>query len=222
MMEMENILDRQKRIADEINLAIIIIGVLVFGMFLKLTFVMSLMIYPMFSLLIYGILKIHKGFTKKLNEISLKILSVLFGVGCISFGLFLIILIFSYPNIDLNQIIYLLAFPVLIVGIAGIVKGIIIKEYPYKYRVMNIYVGIITVIITLIHFILAEYFFIFHVSSLTITILINIISRAAMYLSQYKLSLKLTNLRYFFYIINDYPEFEIFRRIMLRRLANKK
>ena len=118
MMELENILDRQKRIADEINLAIIIIGVLFLGMFLKLTFVMSLMIYPMFSLLIYGILKIRKGFTKKLNEMSLKILNVLFGVACILFGLFLITLIFSYPNIGLNQIIYLLAFPVIIVGIA--------------------------------------------------------------------------------------------------------
>ncbi|MFX1590029.1 MAG: DUF308 domain-containing protein, partial [Promethearchaeota archaeon] len=186
-----------------------------------LTFVMSIMIYPMFSLLFYGILKIRKGFNKKLNETALKILNILFGIVCILFGLFFIIFIFSYPNIGLNQIIYLLAFPVIIVGIVGIVKGIIIKEYQYKYRVMNIYVGIITVIITLIHFIFAEYFFIFHISSLTITILINIISRAAMYLSQYKLSLKLTNLRYFFYIINDYPEIEIFRRIMLRRLAKK-
>lgn len=222
MMEIENLLDKQKRIADEISLAILIIGVLCLGLFLHLTFIMSLMIYPMFSLLIYGILKIRKGFNKKLNETALKILNVLFGIVCILFGLLLIIFIFSYPNVGLNQIIYLLAFPVIIVGIAGIVKGIIIKEYPYKYRAMNIFVGIITIIITQINFILAENFFIFHISSLTIIILLNIFSRAAMYLSQYKLSLKLTNLRYFFYIINDYPEFEIFRRIMLRRMASKK
>lgn len=222
MMEIENLLAKQKRIADEISLAILIIGVLCFGMFLHLAFVMSIMIYPMFSLLIYGILKIRKGFNKKLNETSLKILNVLFGIVCILFGLLLIIFIFSYPNVGLNQIIYLLAFPVIIVGIAGIVKGIIIKEYLYKYRALNIYVGIITVIITIISFILAANFFIFHISSLTITIILNIISRAAMYLSQYKLSFKLTNLRYFVYIINDYPEFEISRRIMLRRLAKKR
>ncbi|MFX1588391.1 MAG: hypothetical protein ACFFC1_09565, partial [Promethearchaeota archaeon] len=80
MMEIENLLDKQKRIADEISLAILIIGVLCFGMFLHLTFVMSIMIYPMFSLLIYGILKIRKGFNKKLNETALKVLNILFGI----------------------------------------------------------------------------------------------------------------------------------------------
>jgi len=130
--------------------------------------------------------------------------------------------LFSFPNADLNQMIYLIAFPVMIIGISGIVKGIIIKEYPYKYRALNIYIGMTTVIIAIIAFILTEIGFIFHISSLTITILLNIISRAAMYLSQYKLSLKLKNIRYFFYIINDYPEFEIFRRIMLRSLMKKE
>jgi len=222
MMITENIMDRQKRQADGINLVILIIGILIIPLFLKLTFIMSIIIYPMFSLLIYGILKIHKGFSKKLNELSLKVLNVLFGIGCILFGLWFLIFLFSFPNADLNQIINLLAFPVIIIGISGIVKGIIIKEYPYKYRALNIYIGMTTVIIAIIAFILTESGFIFHISSLTITILLNIISRAAMYLSQYKLSLKLANLRYFFYIINDYPEFEIFRRIMLRRLMKKE
>lgn len=222
MMEIEDAMYKQKLLANNINTAILFIGVLTLALFLRITFIMSFIFYPMCSLLIYGTLKIRKGFTKKLNELSLKILNILFGIGCILFGIFFLIFLFSYPNVDLNQIIYLIAFPVIIVGIAGIVKGIIIREYPSKYRIMNISVGVITVIITIIHFILAENFFIFHISSLTITIFFNIISRAAMYLSQYKLSLKFTNLRYFFYIINDYPEYEIFRRITLRRMANKK
>ncbi len=222
MMEIEDAMYKQKLLANNINTAILFIGVFTLALFLRITFIMSFIFYPMCSLLIYGTLKIRKGFTKKLNELSLKVLNILFGIGCILFGIFFLIFLFSYPNVDLNQIIYLIAFPVVIVGIAGIVKGIIIKEYPYKYRIMNISVGVITVIITIFHFILAENFFIFHISSLTITIFFNIISRAAMYLSQYKLSLKFTNLRYFFYIINDYPEYEIFRRITLRRMANKK
>ncbi len=222
MMEIEDAMYKQKLLANNINTAILFIGVLTLALFLRITFIMSFIFYPMCSLLIYGTLKIRKGFTKKLNELSLKILNILFGIGCILFGIFFLIFLFSYPNVDLNQIIYLIAFPVIIVGIAGIVKGIIIREYPSKYRIMNISVGVITVIITIIHFILAENFFIFHISSLTITIFFNIISRAAMYLSQYKLSLKFTNLRYFFYIINDYPEYEIFRRITLRRMAKKK
>jgi len=222
MMEIEDAMYKQKLLANNINTGVLFIGVLSLGLFLRITFIMSFIFYPMFSLLIYGTLKIHKGFTKKLNELSLKILNILFGIGCILFGLWFLIFLFSFPNADLNQMIYLIAFPAMIVGIAGIVKGYIIKEYPYKYRAMNIYVGIITVIMTIITFVLAENFFIFHISSLTITILLNIISRAAMYLSQYKLSLKLTNLRYFFYIINDYPEYEIFRRITLRNLAHKK
>ncbi len=222
MMEIEDAMYKQKLLANNINTGVLFIGVLSLGLFLRITFIMSFIFYPMFSLLIYGTLKIRKGLSKKLNELSLKILNILFGIGCILFGLWFLIFLFSFPNADLNQMIYLIAFPVIIVGIAGIVKGIIIKEYPLKYRAMNIYIGIITVIMTIINFVLAENFFIFHISSLTITILLNIISRAAMYLSQYKLSLKLANLRYFFYIINDYPEYEIFRRITLRRIANKK
>ncbi|MFW9946441.1 MAG: hypothetical protein ACFFDX_06380 [Candidatus Odinarchaeota archaeon] len=222
MMVTENIIDRQKRQADAINLVILIAGVLILPLFLKLTFIMSIIIYPMFSLLIYGTLKIQKGFSKKLNNVPIKVLNVLFGIGCILFGLFLIIFIFSFPNADLYQIINLLAFPVIIIGLSGMVKGIIIREYPYKYRAMNIYIGIITVIIAIIAFILTGIGFIFHIFSLAITILLNIISRAAMYLSQFKLSLKFRNLRYFIYIINDYPEFEILRRIMLRRLMKNE
>ncbi|MFX0025033.1 MAG: hypothetical protein ACFE8M_01365 [Candidatus Hermodarchaeota archaeon] len=222
MMEIEDLMYKQKLLANNINTTILFIGVLVFGLFLRLTLLMSFMFYPLFSLLIYGTLKIRKGFTKKLKELSLKILNILFGIGCILFGIWFLIFLFSYPNVDLIQLIYLIAFPVIIVGIAGVVKGFVIREYLFKYRAMNIYIGIITVIISIITFILAENFFIIHISSLTIAILLNIISRAAMYLSQYKLSLKLANLRYFFYIINDYPEYEIFRRIMLRNLAHKK
>ncbi|MFX1493270.1 MAG: hypothetical protein ACFFBZ_03205 [Promethearchaeota archaeon] len=222
MMEIEDTMYKQKLLANNINTAVLFIGVLFLGLFLRLILVMSFIFYPMFSLLIYGTLKIRKGFTKKLNELSLKILNILFGIGCILFGIFFLIFLFSFPNVNLNQLIYLIAFPVIIVGIAGIVKGLIIKEYLFKYRAMNIYVGIITVIISIISFVLAENFFIFHISSLTMTIFLNIISRAAMYLSQFKLSLKLANLRYFFYIINDYSEYEIFRRITLRNLAQKK
>ncbi|MFX1493269.1 MAG: hypothetical protein ACFFBZ_03200 [Promethearchaeota archaeon] len=222
MMVTENIIDRQKRQADAINLVILIAGVLILPLFLKLTFIMSIIIYPMFSLLIYGTLKIQKGFSKKLKNVPIKVLNVLFGIGCILFGLFLIIFIFSFPNADLYQIINLLAFPVIIIGLSGMVKGIIIREYPYKYRTMNIYIGIITVIIAIIAFILTGIGFIFHIFSLAIAILLNIISRAAMYLSQFKLSLKFRNLRYFIYIINDYPEFEILRKIMLRRLMKKE
>ncbi|MFX1457896.1 MAG: DUF308 domain-containing protein [Promethearchaeota archaeon] len=221
-MMIENRMERQKRQADGINLVILLIGVLIIPLFLKLTFIMSIIMYPMCSLLIYGILKIRKGFTKNLNNVPLKVLNILFGIGCILFGLFLIIFIFSFPNTSLNQIIYLLAFPAIITGLSGIVKGIIIKEYPYKYRAMNIYVGIITLIITIIAFSLTESGFIFHIFSLPITILLNIISRAAMYLSQYKLLLRFRNIRYFFYIINDYPEFEISRKIMLRKLMIKQ
>ncbi|MFX0020298.1 MAG: hypothetical protein ACFFAK_14725 [Promethearchaeota archaeon] len=222
MMEIEDTMYKQKLLANNINTGVLFIGVLSLGLFLRITFIMSFIFYPMFSLLIYGTLKIRKGLSKKINELSLKILNILFGIGCILFGVWFLIFLFSYPSVDLNQMIYLIAFPTMIVGTAGIVKGFIIKEYPFKYRAMNIYVGIITVIMTIFNFILAENFFIYHISSLTIIILLNIISRAAMYLSQYKLSLKFTNLRYFFYIINDYPEYEIFRRITLRNLAHKK
>ncbi|MFX1268935.1 MAG: hypothetical protein ACFFAK_13325, partial [Promethearchaeota archaeon] len=85
-MMIENRMERQKRQADGINLVILLIGVLIIPLFLKLTFIMSIIMYPMCSLLIYGILKIRKGFTKNLNNVPLKVLNILFGIGCILFG----------------------------------------------------------------------------------------------------------------------------------------
>lgn len=221
MMEIENLMLRQKMLADNINVVIIFVGVLILGLFLQLILVMSIIIYPMCSLLYYGSLKIKKGFTKKVKEKSLKILNIIFGIGCILFGVFFLLFIFSYPNVGLKELINLFAFPVILIGIAGIVKGIIIREYPIKYRVLNIYIGLFTVIIAIIAFVLLENGFIYHIFSLTIAILLNCFSRAAMYLSEYKLSLRLRNLRFFIYIINEYSESEIVRKIMLRNLIKK-
>lgn len=219
MMYIEDLMLKQKMRADTINLVIAFIGLLILALFLKITILISIIIYPICSLLFYGMIRIKKGFTKKVKETPLKILNILFGFGCILFGFLFLIFIFSYPNIGLKVIINLFAFPVILIGIAGIVKGIIISGYLNKYRALNIFIGIITVIIAIIAFISTENGFIFNISTLMIAILLNLISRASMYLSEYQLSLKLRNLRFFIYILNDYSESEILREIMLRKMS---
>lgn len=216
----ENIMLKQKIRADNINTLVLLIGYLILTMFLKLIFFMSIIVYPMVVLLIFGIFKIREGLVKKPREPSIKALIFLYGIVCILFGYFMLSVIFTQPNVGLSEAIYLFAFVVIIFGIAGIVKGIVIKEYLSKYRNINIIIGIITVIFAFNAFIFGETGFLFHVIILILTLFLNFIFRAVMYLSEYGLSLKkIRNLKVMFYIINDYNELEIIRRLGQSKIA---
>jgi len=93
----------------------------------------------------------------------------------------------------------------MVVGIAGITKGILIDIYSEKYRVENILIGIVTLVISVMAFVSTEENYIIHILTLSNVLLINILSRAALYLSEYGLSLiHLKNFKLFFYIISDY------------------
>jgi len=92
-----------------------------------------------------------------------------------------------------------------IVGVAGITKGILIDIYSKKYRVVNILVGVVTLIISVMAFASAEENYIINILALSIILIINILCRAALYLSEFGLSLiHIKNFKLFFYIISDY------------------
>ena len=93
----------------------------------------------------------------------------------------------------------------MIVAFAGIIKGSIIDIYSLRHRTMNIIIGFVTLIFSLIGFFNLVNNFLFNIIALSLTLLVNIISRAALYLSEFGLSLvQIKNFKLFLYIISDY------------------
>ncbi|GAH61770.1 unnamed protein product [marine sediment metagenome] len=102
--------------------------------------------------------------------------------------------------------IYLLGMPIFLIGLAGLLKGLIVNVYSPKYRYLNILIGATTVLFTVIAIIFAESGFIFHLFTLLTTLMLNGILRSALYLSEYGLSLKsFRNLKLVWYIMDNAP-----------------
>ncbi|MFX0057607.1 MAG: hypothetical protein ACFE85_00480 [Candidatus Hodarchaeota archaeon] len=215
----EDLMFRQKMHADDILLIIFLFSFILVTFTLTLITFMSLIIYPTLSVLIYGIIKIRYGFLLKDSKKSNKILTVFVGIGSILFSCFILWLFFSEPTIGIEIVVYLIAYPIILVGIAGIVKGYIIKEYSLKIRLANIIIGILTVITAFSSYILSSKLYVLFLIFLLFMLLFSIFVRTAMYLSEYNLSIKyLYNFRYIFYIISDYPRLFIIEKIKNEKL----
>ena len=200
------ILNRGKVRADDFIILLIIGTLIVQLLFFKLIALMSFVVFPMFTLFLYGIYKLFLGLLKKGRE---KVKDLLMGVFSIPFGLFILIIIFSQPQISRGYIIYFLAIPLMIIGFAGIIKGYLINVYSTFHRALNIIIGIITLIETTIAYITAEPLFYYHILLLCVMLLINGIARTALYLSEYRISIihlrNLVILKFLFQIISEIP-----------------
>lgn len=196
------LIDKNKILADNYISILLVFAYILFAIFFPLEAMLSIIVYPFASLTFYGIVKIISALNKrkygKLNKILLGIISITFSALFLWF-------ILTQPNVTSQRIVALIAFPMLIVAFAGIIKGSIIDIYSLKYRRMNIYIGIITIIITILVLLNIMNNFLFNIIALSLTLLINILSRAALYLSEFGLSIvHIKNLRLFFYMISDY------------------
>lgn len=200
------ILNRRKVRADDFIIISIIGTFFVQLLFFKLIALMSIIVFPMSTLFLYGIYKLFLGLLKKGKE---KVKDLLMGVFSIPFGLFNLLIIFSQPNISRGYIIYFLAIPIMIIGFAGIIKGFLIDVYSTLHRTLNIIIGIITLIETTFAYITAETLFYYHILLLCVMLLINGIARTALYLSEYRISIihlrNLTILKFLFQIISEVP-----------------
>ena len=184
------VLNKQKILVDNIILAIFLIMIGILYFFFQLILFVSLVVYPMSCLLIYGFLRTHKGiFDRNLDYIK-KVLNLIGGVICIISSSFMLILIFSQPPIHASYIIYFLALPSFFIGLAGVLKGLIINIYSPLSRILNIVFGIFTIITTYNAIIFADASFIYYLYTLLIVIALNGVLRSALYLSEYGLSLK--------------------------------
>ncbi|MFX1501816.1 MAG: hypothetical protein ACFFDH_12705 [Promethearchaeota archaeon] len=199
------LINKKKVRADDYVSIFIVISFAFFFMFFHLEALLAIAIYPFVALTVQGVLKIITGVRRKIEYNQGSINKILLGIIYITISLlwFNFILIQSY--LPLQIIISIAAFPIMIAGFAGIVKGLIIDSYSMKYRVMNIFVGLTTLIICLLAFSYTIKNFLFNVILLCFTLLFNIVSRAALYLSEYGLSLiHFNNFLLFLYIISDY------------------
>lgn len=184
------VINKRKLLVDNIILVALLIIIVILTFFFKLIIIMSAAVYPMTCLLIYGFLKTHRGiFNKNLNYIK-KVLNLMAGVISILFSSLILILIFSQPHIPASYIIYFLALPSFLIGLAGFLKGLIVNTFSPLFRSLNMAFGILTIITTIIAILFADVSFIFYLCSLIIALALNGVLRSALYLSEFGLSLK--------------------------------
>jgi len=203
------LINKDKIRADTYILGFIVVAFLAYILILNIEGLFSIIVYPLVALLTQGILKIISNLNKRNRGRGNNVTQILVGIGYIIFSLWLLMYFFSFPNITSQMLINLIAFPMVIVGIAGIIKSIIIKIYTLKYRIINIIIGGISIELCILAFasplIFPESFFLFHIIALSIALIFNVLGRAALYLSEFRLSLlSLRNFKIFFYIISDY------------------
>lgn len=206
---MINLIHKDKIRADNYITVVLILFYIGFNLFFKLEALMSILVYPLVALFFYGIIKIIDGNNKRNWGNNRNLNRILFGVLSIIFSVLILIYILRHPTVTVQTIINLTAFPLMIVGIAGIIKRFIIKIYSIKYCIINIIIGIMTIVVCMLAFlspaIIPQDFILIHTISLSIILFANILGRAALYLSKFGLSLlHIRNFIIFFYIISDY------------------
>ncbi|HDZ17515.1 MAG TPA: hypothetical protein ENH75_04455 [archaeon] len=210
-MELD-LINHKKIRADNYITILMISMLLLYAYFFTLEALVSLIVYPLVALVASGIIKFVYVFNKEKRDIQEIIEEgagnfnkILLGIIYIIFGLLFLNFILNRPNITPDIIINIIVFPMMIIGMAGITKGILIDIYSENYRVANILIGGVTLIICIMAFASTEKNYITYVVTLSAILLINFLSRAALYLSEFGLSLvHIKNIKLFFYIISGY------------------
>ncbi|UCC20015.1 MAG: hypothetical protein JSV62_01670 [Promethearchaeota archaeon] len=203
------LINKEKIRADSYILGFMVSFYLIFLLIFQIEGIFSIIAYPLIALLAQGVLKIISSVNKRNRGRRNNINQFLMGMFYVIIAILLLGYFITFPNITSQRIINLIAFPIFIVGIAGILKCIIIKVYSLKSRIINTIIGGITIELSIMAFfspfILPESFFLFHIINLSISLIFNILGRAALYLSEFGLKLiSFRNFKIFFYIISDY------------------
>ncbi|MFX1378350.1 MAG: hypothetical protein ACFFA4_04595 [Promethearchaeota archaeon] len=199
-----DLINKKKIKADDYITVLIVVNYIIFALFFHLEALISIYVYPFVSLAFYGILKIINFLNKK-NTRETNPIKFFFGIVSIIVSTFFLWLILIQPNFTLRVLIFLISLPMIIVGFAGIIKGSLIDIYSIRHRVMTILVGIITILVSLSVFINILNDLLFSIVALSLTLFLNIFSRAALYLSEFGLSIiHIRNFKIFLYIISDY------------------
>jgi hypothetical protein len=101
-------------------------------------------------------------------------------------------------------VVFFISLPVLLIGLAAILKGSIIRVYSPFYRKLNVLIGFATLIITLLAIYFVELNFVVSLASLIILLALNGLMRSGLYLSEFGLSLRhFNNIKYVFFIMDN-------------------
>ncbi|MFX1391462.1 MAG: DUF308 domain-containing protein [Promethearchaeota archaeon] len=207
-MEIYDIIDKNKIRADDYITVLMVISYAIFALFFRLEAFLSIVVYPFAALLVFGVLKIVNALNKKRSDERGILNKILLGISSIIFSVLFLNLILIQPNVTSNILVTLISFPLLIVGYAGVIKGMLVDKYSIKHRLISIFIGITTIVMCVFGLFNVINGFLLNLLLLLTVFLINILSRAALYLSEYNLSLiHLKNFKLFLYIISDYIVF---------------
>ena len=203
-MNIRDLVNKKKLRCDDIISVSLVISFVVLLVFFRLIMYVSMMVYPLCSLFIYGIYYVYKGLAKKDKTLRISVRKFIRGIVYLAFSTFMFLLIFSYPHITFSYIIYFLSFPVFFIGLAAILKGSIVEVYTPTYRKLNVLVGFLTISITFLALYYVEGYFVVSLIFLLVRLPLNGILRSGLYLSEYGLSIRnLNNIRFVFYIMDN-------------------
>ena len=203
-MNIRDLFNKEKLRCDNIILVSLIPSFVFLFLFFRLIAYLSIFIYPISSLFLYGVHYIYECLNKQDRTLAIRIRKLIRGIIDLTFSSFIFLLIFSSPRIPLSYIIIFLSLPVFFIGLAAILKGSIVQVYSPIYRKLNILIGFLTLIITFLALYYAEAHFILSLTSLLVLLTLNGILRSCLYLSEFGLSIRnLKNIRLVFYIMDN-------------------
>ena len=194
--------NNEKIKCDKIIIISLIIGIVFLLISSPRLLILSFFVYPFSSLFLVGLYNVYRSFFTEIKT-QTKILRFIQAIIYLALSTFMLVILFSFSNITLNYIIYLLAIPIFFIGFAAIIKGLLVGVYSSTYRAFNIFIGVVTIIINVLTLYIADFFFSLSLISLISLLLLNAISRSCLYLSEFGLSiLNLKNLKYVIYAMN--------------------
>lgn len=203
-MDIRDLVNKKKLRCDNIISVTLVISVVVLLVFFRLIMYVSMMVYPICSLFLYGMYYVYRGLAKKDETLTISVRKFIRGIIYLAFSTYMLLLIFSYPHITFSYIIYFLSFPVFFIGLAAILKGSIVEVYTPTYRRLNVLVGFLTISFTFLALYYVEGYFVLSLISLLGLLILNGILRSGLYLSEYGLSIRnLSNIRLVFFIMDN-------------------
>lgn len=202
-MNYHSFMNKRKLLVNNIVGVAIISVIFAQLLFFRLIAILSIVVYPMSIALPYGIYRVYKTVNDREIALRAKIIKIIFRMAYIIFSMLFLNMIFSYPHITLSYIIYFLSIPALLIGLAGFLKGLMIGVYSPFFRFLNTLVGLITIFYAFIAILYADFNFALHFIVLLGALSVNGILRAALYLSEYGLSLnEMKSFKIVFYIMD--------------------
>lgn len=169
-------------------------------------FVIMLPIYLSAYIINFSVSLIYQNVYKNTIKKRRKVLKISFSLILLLIGFFTLYFFLNLNNFSTKIIIFLLYLPILIIGLCGIIKSMVITVYSIKFRRLNMIIGITTVIYSVFAFLNAENFFLFLIITFILLFLLNAFVRLALYLSEFGLSLKsIKNIKIALFIMSNPP-----------------